>query len=141
GIETLVRAFRQLRETRDDAVLVLVGPDDGYQGRIEQLIKHLGVAKSVVITGLITMPEKLSVYTDSSLVVYPGEHEVFGLVPFEALLCGKPVIVSNDSGCGEIITRQRAGLVVPPHDPQALAEAIEQGLDGGTRIEAMIERG
>ena len=50
-------------------------------------------------------------------MVYPSAHEVFGLVPLEALLWGTPVIVSGDSGCGEVIGRTGGGQVVPSATP------------------------
>ena len=57
-------------------------------------------------------------------MLYPSRHEVFGLVPLEALLCGSPVIVCNDSGAGELIERVGGGEVVPVDDVDSLAYAI-----------------
>jgi glycosyltransferase involved in cell wall biosynthesis len=45
-------------------------------------------------------------------------------VPLEALQAGTPVIVCNDSGCGEIISGINGGLLVPPGDAAALSAAI-----------------
>jgi len=60
----------------------------------------------------------------ADVVVYPGQDEIFGLVPMEALLCGAPVVVSGDSGCGEVIRRVGGGLVVPGGDDRVLASAM-----------------
>jgi glycosyltransferase involved in cell wall biosynthesis len=60
--------------------------------------------------------------------VYPSEHEIFGLVPLEALLVGTPVVVSDDSGCGEVVGQLGGGLVVPGREAE-LARAIESVLD------------
>ena len=56
-------------------------------------------------------PERLELLADADVVVYPSEHEIFGLVPLEALLVGTPVVVADDSGCGEVVRqrRRRAG--------------------------------
>ena len=63
------------------------------------------------------------------MVVYPSADEVFGLVPLEALLCGTPVVVADDSGCGEVVGRLEGAQVVAVGDPEALAAAIEAVLD------------
>jgi glycosyltransferase involved in cell wall biosynthesis len=60
----------------------------------------------------------------ADVVVYPSRDEIFGLVPLEALLCGSPVIVADDSGCGEVIGRVGGGLVVRQGDSAGLTEAI-----------------
>ena len=68
-----------------------------------------------IFTGLLRGQERLEALADADVVVYPSEDEVFGLVPLEALLCGTPVIVADDSGCGEIVRadRRRPGRRLP----------------------------
>ena len=141
GLDTLVKAFHQLAETRDDISLALVGPDDGYRRTLEKLIEDLRPRAPIFFPGLVTMPEKLRVLVDSDVVVYPGAYEIFGLVPFEALLCGKPVVVADDSGCGEIVGKARAGFVVTYGDEARLAEAIKEALAGSKEVENMVDRG
>ncbi len=55
-------------------------------------------------------------------MVYPSEHEVFGLVPLEAILSGTPVVVADDSGCAEVVRAIDGGQVVPLGDAAALAQ-------------------
>ena len=141
GLDTLLDAFRKLCNDHSDLMLVLVGPDDGYRGQIQRRTRLLSLGDRVVLTGLITLPEKLAVLSDSDVVVYPGSYEIFGLVPFEALLCGRPVVVADDSGCGEIIAEARGGITFPVGEASSLAEAISTALSGGDSIKAMIERG
>lgn len=61
--------------------------------------------------------------------MYASADEIFGLVPLEALLCGTPVVVGDDSGCGEIIRALGGQQVVTPGDPGALVHAIATVLD------------
>jgi glycosyltransferase involved in cell wall biosynthesis len=65
---------------------------------------------------------------DADVVVYPSGDEVFGLVPLEALLCGTPVVVADDSGCAEVIGPLDGGQVVAVGDAVALAAAIDRVL-------------
>ncbi len=141
GLDHLLRAFRDLSDTRPDTALVLVGTDDGYGTTLQRMAEEMAIADRVTFTGLIDHLEKLRVYVDSDVVVYPSAYEIFGLVPFEAVLCGKPVVVADDSGCGEIIGRARAGLTVPYGDATRLREAIASSLGDDPQIPGMVLRG
>ena len=70
----------------------------------------------VMHVGLLEGRDRLDALAAASVVVYPSRHEVFGLVPLEALLSGSPVIVCNDSGAGEIIRTVGGGQIVPVGD-------------------------
>jgi glycosyltransferase involved in cell wall biosynthesis len=74
--------------------------------------------------GVLRGRERLEALADADLVVYPSEHEVFGLVPLEAILAGTPVIVGDDCGCGEIVGQTGGGQVVRAGDVTALAATI-----------------
>jgi glycosyltransferase involved in cell wall biosynthesis len=63
------------------------------------------------------------------------------LVPFEALLCGTPVIVTENTGMGEIIKKAQAGMTVPQNDPKALADAIAWVLDNPKFAEQQVNKG
>ncbi len=141
GLEHLLKAFREVYALRQDAALVLAGPDEGTQVRLEKLANALSISRSVVFPGLVTNEERLQVLADSDVIVYPGYHEVFGLVPFEALACGKPVVVSDDSGCGEIVRKAGAGFTVPFGDALRWRDAIIAALEGGPGVEEMVHRG
>ena len=77
---------------------------------------------------MLTGRERLDALAAASVLAYPSTDEVFGLVPIEALLAGTPVIVSNDSGAGEIIGRIGGGHIVPSGDVESLAGAIDSML-------------
>jgi glycosyltransferase involved in cell wall biosynthesis len=71
------------------------------------------------------------------LLVLPSHREPFGLVYVEAALLGKPAIGCLSGGAPEVITDQETGLLVPPRDVPALAEAILTLLDNRDRASAM----
>ncbi len=122
-LDVLARAFARLDSPA--ARLVVAGNDMGYGRELERLIDALGIRNRTTFTGLLTGRDRLDALAAADVVVYAGQHEIFGLVPLEALLCGTPVIVADDSGCGEVIGRVGGGVVVPEGDAAALAEAIE----------------
>jgi glycosyltransferase involved in cell wall biosynthesis len=123
GVEDLVRAFALL--ARPGVVLVIAGNDMGAGHAIDSLVRRLGVERRVIRAGLLTGSDRLDALAAANVVVYPSRDEVFGLVPLEALLAGTPVIVCNDSGCGEVITATGGGLVVPHADAAALSAAVD----------------
>jgi glycosyltransferase involved in cell wall biosynthesis len=122
GADVALRAFEKIG--RGDARLVIAGSDMGS-----------GLAKGdfkdgarVMHVGVLEGRDRLDALAAADVVVYPSKHEVFGLVPIEALLCGSPVIVCNDSGAGEIIGTIGGGQIVPVDDVVSLAGGIESML-------------
>jgi glycosyltransferase involved in cell wall biosynthesis len=73
-------------------------------------VEQLGLSDKVRFIGF--MSPLAAAYQDADVLVYPSTYEIFGLVPFEALLCGTPVIVTDDCGCGEIIKEAGCGYLV-----------------------------
>jgi glycosyltransferase involved in cell wall biosynthesis len=126
-VDVLLRAFAALG--RPNTHLVVAGNDMGHGRTLRDLAREIDLGSRVRFTGLLKGRERLEALADADVVAYPSQHEVFGLVPVEALLCGTPVIVADDSGCGEVIDRTGAGRVVKPGDEGALAQAIRELLD------------
>lgn len=122
-VDILVGAFAQLRDP--ECRLAIAGNDMGYGATLRRLVERLGVADRVVFTGLVPGAQRVSALADADVVSYASQHEVFGLVAVEALLCGTPVVVADDSGCGEIVRETGGGLLVPPGDEDALRYALE----------------
>lgn len=139
GVDFLVKAFSELK--MDDSVLVIAGNDMGFKNKVEMIIKERSLVGSVIFTGLLTGDEKLAAYQDADVLVYPAVHEIFGLVPFEALMCGTPVIVTDDCGCGEIISREGIGYIVRYNDIYGLRDKITGILGDRNTAQEMVRRG
>jgi glycosyltransferase involved in cell wall biosynthesis len=126
-IDVLVAAIARLPSPRPR--LIIAGDDLGSEPALRRLVHRLGLKTVTSFTGLLRGRDRLRALADADVVVYASEHEVFGLVPLEALLVGTPVIVADDSGCGEIVADVGGGLLVPPGDRDALAAAIARVLE------------
>jgi len=131
GIDHLIRAFARAKE---DAVLVVAGPDDGYLDEARSLVSDLGLGGDVVFTGPLYGEEKYRALVDADLFVYPSRYEIFGLAPLEALACGTPLIISDRCGCRELVGHLGMCSVVPYGDEGKLADAIEDVLSGGGKL-------
>jgi glycosyltransferase involved in cell wall biosynthesis len=97
GVDLLVEAFAAL--CRDAAApraqLVLAGPDDGQESQLRQTIDRLGIRDRVTFTGYLDQTRKLRALVDSALVVVPSRSEAFPITVVEALMCGRPVLLSS----------------------------------------------
>lgn len=138
GVDHLVEALLHLPP---DVQLVIAGNDMGVEQALRAQRSRLGLESRVHFVGLLTGAERLAALADADVLAYPSTHEIFGLVPFEGLLAGAPVVVSDDCGCGELVHEARAGVLVPYGQPRALALALEQLLQDRTRGQAMVARG
>lgn len=115
-----------------DSVLVFAGPEerDGYLTRLKSLAVASGIADNVLFTGPLFDDAKWAAYRDANVFVLPSQNENFGNSAAEAMVCGTPVIVTDQCGIAPIVDG-RAGLVVP-HDSRAIATALKLLLDGGS---------
>ncbi len=139
GVDFLVKAFSELK--MDDSVLVIAGNDMGFKNKVEMIIKERSLGGRVILTGLLVGEAKLSAYQDADVLVYPAIHEIFGLVPFESIMCGTPVIVTDDCGCGEIISREGIGYIVRYNDIYGLRDKIKEVLDDKNTAQEMVGSG
>jgi len=130
-VDVLIDAFAS--GVGPDARLVIAGNDMGAGPTLVNQARARGVAERVTFTGLLSAQFRLEALADADVVVYPSADEIFGLVPLEALLVGTPVVVADDSGCGEIIRQTGGGIVAPLGDAGALADAIRHVLDAPQR--------
>ncbi|MGI0486336.1 glycosyltransferase family 4 protein [Pantanalinema rosaneae CENA516] len=137
GIETLVRAFAQLRAgQRNDSLdpaklrLVIVGgsdPDqiDGQERqRIKGIVQELGLAEQTQFVGRVGHDLLPLYYTAADVCVIPSHYEPFGLVAIEAMACGTPVVASDVGGLKFTVIPEETGLLAPVQDDTAFAQAI-----------------
>jgi glycosyltransferase involved in cell wall biosynthesis len=94
------------------------------------------------------LPEEqyIELYSHCSVFACPSVYEPFGIINLEAMACARPVVASAVGGIPEVVVPGRTGLLVPPADPSALAEALnhvlrdrtmagQMGLAGRSRVE------
>ncbi len=141
GVDHLLRAFAQVHQELAPCRLVVAGPDDGEEARLQALAGELGLGDGVHFTGPLYTQDKLSAYVDASVLASPAAHEIFGLVPFEALMCGTPVIVCGDCGSGQLLGEAGAAHFVSYGDTPALADALRHVLDYGEEAHQRVIRG
>ncbi len=140
GQEIFIKALAKMPHRNFFAVLL--GDDKGhesYREEIEKLIIDSGLSGHVRIakhTHYIT-----EAYMLSKLVVATSiQPEAFGRVVLEAQAMGKPVITTNHGGPQETVIDKETGLLIPPNDVDALADAIANVLAMPEDLQKQVER-
>jgi len=126
NVDLLLDAWLALREEHGDVPpLVLVG---GYGWKSRGLYARLEAlaGEGVRLLGWLADDEHLRVLQAARCFVYPSLYEGFGLPAAEALACGVPTIVADTSSLPEVVGG--AALLVDPHDPGDLTEAMRRVL-------------
>jgi glycosyltransferase involved in cell wall biosynthesis len=124
GIDTLVKAFAALSKKKTSIKLMVAGPDDGYLGTLKNMVKALNLTDKVLFTGSLNRRQVLAAYNCASVVVYVSAQEGFPLVPLEAGVMGKPMIVSEAPGL-DFVRKGNFGVTVKYGNVSQLEEALE----------------
>lgn len=119
----LIEACKTLGERRLPVRLLVAG-DGEILPDLKALAGRLGVEDRVHWLGNVSDPLRLLQATDIFLLASVGE--AFGLVLAEAMACGVPVVGSRSGSLGEVVEEGCTGLLVPPRDAVALADAIDR---------------
>ena len=139
GIHFLVRAMRELKGEKDVKLLIVGGPyfqkDVDYMDALKQEVADLGVEDSVIFTGFLSDTRIVTSLLD--IVLVPSTiPEACPRTIIEAMAVGKPVIATPLGGSKELVTPE-TGILVPPEDASAVADAIATFATDRERLAAM----
>jgi phosphatidylinositol alpha-mannosyltransferase len=96
----------------------------------------------VVFAGAVPADELPRWYASAHVVVSPAlKNESFGIVLLEAMAAGKPIVASDIPGYHAVIASEEDGVLVPPGDARALAQALARLLEDPARRLALAARG
>lgn len=126
GQEYFVEAARRLAPAWPEAAFLLIGegPD---RDKLSRLVHRYGLEGRVLLPGFY--PQAADIYGVMEILCLPSVMEGMPLVLLEAMHFGVPVVASRVGGIPEVIKDGENGILIPPKNPAALAEAIEALLE------------
>jgi len=140
GVEVLLQAFSIMRKRGLDVDLRLMGKwgSAEFERHCMDLIQREGIADRVHILGLRMGEVKSQDFRDTDIFCFPShfEAEVNPVVLLEALEYSIPIVTTRWRGIPMIVADRMNGLLVPPQDPEAVADAVEELVkDPALRVE------
>ena len=146
GIDTLLRAATEIRRDRPDVCVLVVGgglderdeQETAELKRLQQLGSELGLNN---VRYIKAQPQETlaQYYAAADVFVMPSHYESFGMVVLEAMACGTPVVASEVGGLAYTISHGESGLLVPPGDWRAFAQAVSRLL-ASPRLQGAMRR-
>ena len=152
GFDVLLSACSILLERGVRFQCVIVG-DGAERGRLEGLIRELGLQRQVEMVGDVAFRELKEWYYRATVFIMPsvrlsdGATDGLPTVVLESLACGTPVVGTTTAAIPEVILHGKTGLLVPPNAPKAMADQIltllsQEGLRSSLALEGrqLIEK-
>jgi len=119
----LLDALVQLRRWNPKVCAVMVGRDAGSEAQLKARIRELDLQDNVILTGYRS--DAIELMQIFNVFVIPSFFEGMPVALLEAMALGKPVVVTAVGGNLEVVRHSIEGMLVPPGDGEALAEAIK----------------
>lgn len=121
GIKHLLYAVPKVIENMPEARFLIVG-EGNEKGRLENISRDINIDKYVIMPGLRADIKEILSFTN--IFVLPSLFEGLPNVIMEAMAARKPVIATRIQGSDELVVENETGILVPPRNPEALADAI-----------------
>jgi glycosyltransferase involved in cell wall biosynthesis len=138
GHDTLLTAVPAILRAHPDARFLLFGRGP-LRDEVEAEIREAGLADTVLLPGF--RDDLPSLLPCLDLLVHPASMEGLGVVLLQASAAGVPIVASAVGGIPEAVAHRENGLLIPPGDPDALAEAVVTLLENPEQARAMGETG
>lgn len=141
NVPAIIRAFNVVKGRRENRELrlVLAGRPGWLYKNILREAGRSPYREDIIFWGPVAPIERVFLYNEARVFVYPSFFEGFGFPPLEAQACGTPVVVADRTATAEIVNE--SGIRVNPWKTDELGAAIETLLHDGIRREQMIKQG
>lgn len=140
NLPNVLKASIKILEESDDSLHIVIA--DYERERINQLLKTYGkpgLSSRFVLPGYMKNTDLPAVYAQSEVFLYPSLRESFGIPIIEAQASGAALVTSNTSSMPEVAGD--AAVLVDPHQPQEIVEAVKKLSTDSEYRSALIEKG
>lgn len=142
GFAHLIRAFPHIQQVFPDARLLVVGAFDARDREAFVRYAHQHRLKSVHFLGFVSRQDMPRYYRTATCFCAPSTgFESFGIVLLEAMAAGVPIVASDIAGYRLVLTDNHEGKLVPPCEPDAIAQACIRLLGDASMRQRMGEAG
>jgi alpha-maltose-1-phosphate synthase len=126
GLPVLLRAAARLHPQAQLVLLAGQADTPELEAEVTELVRQLSSARSGVIwvPQMLPRPEVIQILSHATVFACPSLYEPLGIVNLEAMACGTAVVGSAVGGIPEVVADGQTGLLVPPGDEVALADAL-----------------
>jgi len=148
GIDILLEAFAHMvtyfPELHNCRLIIVGGQDEPNKERYPELARQLGITENTLFVPFVPYEQSALWINVGDVCVAPYRPECHGASPLKLyayLSCGRPVVISDLEETADLVKESQAGLVVPPGDPEALANTLAILLSNSEMRETMGQRG
>jgi len=138
-VPTLIAAFDRIAGDRPALSLVIAGRDGWGVKQVNEAISRAAHHDRIRRVGYVHDTAVPALLRHAAAVAYPSLDEGFGLPALEALACGAPLVTTKATAMAEVTGD--AALLIPPGDPDALADALDALTAGGPDVDTLRRRG
>jgi starch synthase len=143
GLPVLLRAAERFDPAAQLVLCAGQADTAELQAEVTGLVGRLAAARDgvILIPAMLARAEVIQILSHATVFVCPSRYEPLGIVNLEAMACGCAVVASAVGGIPEVVADGDTGLLVPPGDETALADAVNALIRDPGRAAAMGERG
>ena len=124
GFETIIEAAEAAKESGREIYFVIAGKGPMLE-RYRKMVSEKQLDHYVAFIGYVSDEQRNALLLNSEIAVFPSLYEPFGIVALEAMILGKPTIVSETGGLKGIVKHSQSGLLMVPGDPKSLLTNID----------------
>ncbi|MEX2571422.1 MAG: glycosyltransferase family 4 protein [Gemmatimonadota bacterium] len=130
GLDVLLDAMVILTRAQPDLRLRVAGRGKDAQ-RLLESSRKLGIRDNVELIGSVGEEARAKLLAGARVLLMPSRFEGFGMVAAEAMAAGVPLVATSAGSLPEVVNPPEGGVLVPPGDAEALAEAVAELLRDG----------
>ena len=136
GVSYLIKSMENIVAVMPECKLMIVGSGE-LDESLRQQVRELNLSENIIFNGAVCNEDMPSYYATADIFISPSLEEGFGLTFVEAAMSDCVLIGSDVGGVGDIIKHEDTGILVPPKDSGAIADAVICCLQSREKMEKL----